>query len=71
MTPAEIQVAKADEAAEQAARDRERKENEAAAAAAQKDYEAQRAAERERQEEDDWIENTGSYPVYWGSYGTA
>ncbi|HEX5042474.1 MAG TPA: hypothetical protein VFV75_06185 [Candidatus Polarisedimenticolaceae bacterium] len=70
MTPAEVQMAKADEAAEQAARDRERKENEAAAAAAQKDYEAQRAAERERQEDDDWIENTGQYPVYWGgSYG--
>jgi len=70
MTPAEVQMAKADEAAEQAARDRERKESEAAAAAAQKEYEAQRAAERERQEDDDWIENTGQYPVYWGgSYG--
>ena len=69
MTPAEVQVAKADEAAEQAARDRERKENEAAADAARKEYDAQREADRARAEDDDWIENTGSYPVYWGSYG--
>lgn len=68
MTPAEIQVAKADEAADQAARDRERKENEAAAEASRKEYEAQLEAERQRSEDDDWIEND-SYPVYWGGYG--
>jgi len=70
MTPAEVQLVKADEAADQATRERERKENEAAAAASQKEYEAHREAERARAEDDDWIENTGDYPVYWGgSYG--
>jgi hypothetical protein len=64
-----VQLVKADEAAHQAAFEAERRANEEAAAKSAAEYEAHRAAQRERDEDDDWISNTGDYPVYWGGYG--
>jgi hypothetical protein len=69
MTPAEVQMAKADEAADRAAHEREMQEAQAAAAKSAAEYEAQRQAERQRAEDDDWISNPDDYPVYWGNWG--
>jgi hypothetical protein len=66
MTPAEVQVAQASAAADQARREADRQANEAAIAALQAQAEAEEEAERAREEEDHF---GSDYPVYWGGYG--
>jgi hypothetical protein len=67
MTPAEVQMERDADAADQARREADRRANEAAVAAMQAEERAREAEERAREEREE--ERAWTNPVYWGGWG--